>query len=417
MKKFLGIIAVAMIMVLILVLAACGKKTDEGTNTSDVEKQPNKIMKIGSLQPFSGPLAQMGEAVHRDMEAYVAVINEEGGLKVGDDTYTIELYKGDDNGTPEGAAQAGRDLVENKGVIALTGHWTYGGPVLADYLTPKKIFFMLTKATNYDPARMPYYAFNTDDSQIIGPHIKSALTYLKDVKVMAFTTADVAWPTMQMGIDPVLEYLHEQGIQTVTEQYAATTMDFTTHLEILKNKNVDTIYSWGAKSQEANMLKVINESKLGIRFIGAAENLDTKEFIEMTGKEAAQGSLHGYTPPWEFKETKIAPETLDLAMKIKAKYEEMFNEPHAYTGSFGYGTGTMQLLFLAMQKAGTIDPDEVMKAMEGGTFDLFWGTQTLGGKQTHGRDVFGGMPGGLGVIEGDGVKFVAESPLRGQDIP
>lgn len=48
-----------------------------------------KVLKIGSVMPFSGPGAMWGQLIRPVLEIYADEINKDGGLKVGDDMYKI----------------------------------------------------------------------------------------------------------------------------------------------------------------------------------------------------------------------------------------------------------------------------------------------------------------------------------------
>ncbi|MHB1126917.1 MAG: ABC transporter substrate-binding protein [Bacillota bacterium] len=310
---------------------------------------------------------------------------------------------------------AARHLIENKGVSAIVGYWGSSLPSLANVMTPQKIIFIGTKPVNYNPQTMPYVAFSHTDEQIIVPQMTSILKYFKNVKVLGISTGQGGEENMAVGLEAVKEKLMPQfGItKIVKESYPPATSDFTQHVEKMNQQGVDTIYSWGFPSQEAAIEKSIYEMGLKdkMRFAGAGTLVDPKEYINVAGYEATQGNLHGYQAPWEMKETKVAPAVLEMTNRIRQAYQEKYNKEMLYAGAFDYLIGGMVLYFEALKKAGTTDPDAVMQAIEGGTFDLFIGTYTLSGKQTYGRNVFVGTTGGMGAIQGEKPVLVAESPL------
>ncbi|MHB8084567.1 MAG: hypothetical protein ACYDHZ_01930, partial [Dehalococcoidia bacterium] len=64
----------------------------------------------------------------------------------------------------------------------------------------------------------------------------------------------------------------------------------------------------------------------------------------------------------------------------------------------------------AMTKAGSTDPDAIMKAIQGGTFSTTTGTYTMSGAKTYGSPIVFGTPGALSQIKGDKEVFLSESP-------
>lgn len=71
----------------------------------------NKTIEIGAIMPISGPISFLGVAFVRGYELAINEVNEKGGLRIGNDTYTFELTYEDSKLSPEGAAQAARKLV------------------------------------------------------------------------------------------------------------------------------------------------------------------------------------------------------------------------------------------------------------------------------------------------------------------
>src|SRR5271157_6066768 len=87
-----------------------------------------KVLKIGTTMPLSGPAAGWGLGFSRMNALFAEDVNARGGLKIGDDIYKIETIAYDNKAQPAQAAEAAIRLVnEDKiqylvgGVIAATG--------------------------------------------------------------------------------------------------------------------------------------------------------------------------------------------------------------------------------------------------------------------------------------------------------
>ncbi|MBU2515223.1 ABC transporter substrate-binding protein [bacterium] len=70
-----------------------------------------KELKFGAIMPISGPISFLGVAFVRGYELAIDDVNKNGGLKIGNDVYKFNLVYEDSKLSPEGAAQAARKLV------------------------------------------------------------------------------------------------------------------------------------------------------------------------------------------------------------------------------------------------------------------------------------------------------------------
>jgi len=61
--------------------------------------------------PLSGPISIVGVGLSRAVELYFDKVNEEGGLKIGGNTYKLKLYIEDSKHDPTVAATAAKKLV------------------------------------------------------------------------------------------------------------------------------------------------------------------------------------------------------------------------------------------------------------------------------------------------------------------
>ena len=79
-------------------------------------------LRIGFVSPVSGVLAELGNAMRNGGQYAVDEINAQGGLKIGDKTYTLKYVVGDSEGVPERAVAAARQLIEVEKVHAIIGY-------------------------------------------------------------------------------------------------------------------------------------------------------------------------------------------------------------------------------------------------------------------------------------------------------
>jgi len=385
--------------------AACAPKEEEAEL---------KTLKIGCPMAFSGPASAWGLALRPSMDIYAELINEDGGIKIGDDYYKIELYYADDEYTAEGASRAGRELVYTDKVDFVLGYWAPNDAEIAAVTEPEKIIFFAhgTVPADWDATEHPY-TFMTNASIVLsyGQPLAIVDAY-PDTEKVGF----LVWenPQVDAMIEITTNKLETVGVDCVSVIYPIGTSDFTTYLAKLYEEDIDTLFHWSTVGEFAMACKQGHEAGYDWHYAQPGTMIDVDEFIDMAGYDAAQDTMSDWPCPWVMKKQTIKPELLAMAHRIADRYEQEYGEPMTYMGGFGYGLKDMTLLFDALQRAGTTDPDEVQKVLWGGTFDTFIGRWTFHGEQTYKGPVALGYPCCFGKIEGRQLVYAGEAPV---DIP
>ena len=93
------------------ILGACTPKPISG----------EKTLKIGGCLPLTGPASVAGLAFKQGWDMAVEKINNEGGLKIGADTYKIDLIIEDDKASPEASTTAATKLCYQDNVKFVLG--------------------------------------------------------------------------------------------------------------------------------------------------------------------------------------------------------------------------------------------------------------------------------------------------------
>lgn len=101
--------------------AAPDGSTDGGTDTTGAPTASGGTIKIGATIPQTGALGAFGPLIQAGYEKAVKEVNDAGGLTVGDTTYQVELVLRDNKSDGNEAASQARDLVLGDKVVALLG--------------------------------------------------------------------------------------------------------------------------------------------------------------------------------------------------------------------------------------------------------------------------------------------------------
>ncbi|MCE5255196.1 MAG: ABC transporter substrate-binding protein [Actinomycetia bacterium] len=133
-KKSVALLCVfALLVSLGVAVAACGEgeeaattaapttATTGGTETTTAPVGETKTLKIGGIMGLTGPLSIPSLAFMRGWEIYADVVKEAGGVKIGNDTYMIEIIEEDSKGAAEGATTAASKLVNQDQVQFVMG--------------------------------------------------------------------------------------------------------------------------------------------------------------------------------------------------------------------------------------------------------------------------------------------------------
>jgi len=386
-RKLIGLGVVALVLALLLTLApACGKGEGPGPGVTPTPGAPGvtptptpqaKELKIGALCSLSGPAATWGTEILEGIK-WAADKYNATGFKVGADTYVIKIVKGDDKFIGSAAAEEIIRMISGEGIHYVTGPiGTYAaiGPIAKE----GKCF-----------------VFNVTNSELIGPHNPylligaapvrtwyptfwdQAYKFYPQIKTVAIVTPD---PTTY---DPHLaseKGAHERhGTEVVmTKRYTIFASDYYPVLTPVVAKNPDCVsFCAGNKGDIDLMIKQIRE--LGYRgIIASGAHGDPQSTIDVAGCKYAEGFLMN-DPDYS---SKLYPES---TRKLYAEFQRTHpGRPLALTTYLGYGS--IDLYVQAIQKAGSTDPDEVMKVLDDPNFEFqYFGMPgvTLGGFETFG---------------------------------
>lgn len=100
-------------------IAGCSQLTGGGGDT----------LKLGAINPLSGPSAQFGEMVQEVQSAWADQINENGGIDVGGEMLEVEIVEYDDEAKNDQARSAAERLATVDEVSAIISTWRSTGAI------------------------------------------------------------------------------------------------------------------------------------------------------------------------------------------------------------------------------------------------------------------------------------------------
>lgn len=413
LKKYTVPVSLVLILV-ILTITACASPSVQ----PPVEA---KILKIGNIQPLSTLAGVLGQGGSAALEVYVDEINKDGGLKVGDDTYKIEMYFADGPVLPPSAdVAAARSLVYEKGVKAIVGYYGLANPSIASITTPEKVIFIQSTLNmgTYVPDQHLYSIFGYPNLEAAGFQAVLVMKSFPQAKVLCWLSAEGGNQNIEASrAGWNAEFERKYHFKSVSVSYPVGTMDFVPYLTKAAELKADVIFT--VYSTIAVGLMAKQASQMGYKFIFAQNGpiLDIQQLKGVAGStEAIQNICSDYSYPWVLKETKVSPKYLDMANRIRTAYKNKLNiEPSA--GAMSINCNMLGQYLEAVQQAGTIDADAAMNTFRGGTIDTFVGTYKLSGEKLYGANVVFGYPCCMSIIKGEEQVYLGENPLTDSDNP
>ena len=355
----------AVVAALALVLAGCGSK-GETTNTA-----PTGTLTLGASISLTGSLAREGILTQEGYDVCVKVVNDKGGVPVGGQKLKLEIKYQDDTSKPDTAAQI-MDQFNDQGTKLILG--PYGsattrsaaaaveknGQVMADSSGAddaiftqgyKRTFAVLSPATLY--ATSMVLAIN----ELATPKPTS----------IAFISADDGFS--KTATTAAVQKAKDLGFTVIpTELVPNGTNDVSAALTKIKPANPDVIIVSAHLAEGVATVK--QSAQLGIKPKAFAETVapPTPDFISALGP-AAEGVL-GSTQ-WTLKtegKDKWFGSAADYAKSFAAQFKGREVEYHG-----AEATAACLALVLAVEKAGTIEPNKVRDAIAALDEQTFFG--------------------------------------------
>jgi len=326
-----------------------------------VAKDP---LKIGVPTIQSGTYAVVGAELLKAIEFAVSEANEKGGV----DGRQVEFRALDTEAKPEIARKQAEKLALD-GYNVLTGIVTSGEtlalmPMLDRWNAVQVISVSKTDAitgANCSPLAFRTNRQDSMDAAVIKPWLQSR----KEAK-WAVVAADYTWGR---GVAKVFrESAGQTGKQVVVELNPQLgTNDFAAFIQQIKASGVDAV--WVALGGR-DAINFVNQSKE----FGLLPSTTMAGVAYITdGSIASLGSVaKGLFAIINYSSTLDTPENKKFVEAWKKKYNG--ETPSNYQGEQYVG---LQIIFQAVERAHSVAPKDIARAIHGGTFDTILGKLTM----------------------------------------
>jgi len=276
-------------------------------------------LKIGFVGVTSGPAAAWGTSNVRSMQTLAAMLNDKGGVKIGDKTYDVEIVTFDDQKDPKRAI-AGMEKMAQEGIHYVVGPNVDDGAAAVRPVAEQNgiIYFPYSfpKALYTPPASNAVLGMVANYQS--GPAIYKYLMDKKGVKKVAFVAANESDPLSQR--DGGVEAAKALGLDVVSSDvtFQVDTTDFTpVLLPVIKTQPDLLVLSGVAPANAPQLIRSARE--LGYQGLISAETAQDAAVLEQGAGELANGfiSVGGASTP------EIAS---DYMKEFVDRYTQMFGE-------------------------------------------------------------------------------------------
>jgi branched-chain amino acid transport system substrate-binding protein len=360
--------------------------------------------------PISGPLGIIGLTWDRGFDMAAEWLNGQGGLKVGGDKYLIQFIHEDSKASPEASAAAANKLVYQDKVKFVMGEvFNPDSQAIYDVTQPAGVLHVETYTM--DPYAEDQWGIGADKPLLV-----------------------LLMPSITLSYDSFFDYLHENYPNVKTLAYGVANYPF----DRMVKEAVDSaeakgfevaggeVLDYGMTDFYPFMTSVLAYQPDGIFIIhGGGPDLVAVEIkaareLGFTGPIMSLGSASPVLVPSTvgaensydiiFNQAYgAAPEATAKMKEVKALWEAKY-PGEGFVDDALMAWDEAWVLAQAIEKANSLDPEAVVKALEGmnkpGDLQTTFGPGCMGGLQTLGVNGMLVRPFPVTVIQGGEINMV-----------
>ncbi len=346
-------------------LAGCGSKGSSSDQAGD-----SGTLKIGAPLSLTGSLAREGQLTKEGYQLCQQKVNAKGGVKVGDKKLKLKIKYQDDKSEPDTAAQL-VDQFNDQGVKLLLSSYGSSNVAAQAPAVERNGQVMADSAGADDKIFNQGY---TRTFGVLSPSSEYASSIVKAIhdmakpqpKTIAFLSADDGFS--KTGAKAALAQAKKLGYEVLPiEYFAAHATDVSSSLTKIKGDKPDVVI--GTVHIEEGVAIVKQSNELGIEPMAFGETVapPSPDFSKSLG-DAADGVFgSSQWSPTTKGQDKYFGTAKDYAAAIKKKFG---HEPDYHDAEASAGCLAM---VLAVEHAGSTDPDKVRDAMAALDTESFFG--------------------------------------------
>jgi branched-chain amino acid transport system substrate-binding protein len=350
----------------VVATAGCGSKGAAGTGGSDSD-----TVVVGASLSLTGSLAREGQLTKEGYQLCQQKVNDAGGVDVGGTKMPLKIKYQDDTSEPDVAARL-VDQFNDQGIKLILSSYGSANTEAQAAVIERNGQVMVDSAGADDQIFAQGYKRTF---AVLSPASEYAASIIKAIdeladprpKTVAFLSADDGFS--KTGAEGGMAAAKEAGFEVLpVEYFPAGSTDVSSALTHVKGQHPDVII--GNVHLEEGVAIIKQSKELGITPMGFGETVapPTPDFVKTLG-QAAEGVLGSS----QWTETTTGQDKyFGTAKDYAADIEEKFG--HAPDYHDAEASAACLAMVLAVEKAGSTEPDAVRDALAGMDTESFFGT-------------------------------------------
>jgi branched-chain amino acid transport system substrate-binding protein len=275
MRKITACLVIVSILLAGLVFVSCGKKAEP-------------IIKIGINAPITGDIPKVGEGTRFAAQMWLEQIQQQGGLKVGDTVYPVQLVIEDNESKAESAVKANTKMITEDEVLIIIGPQASkqavpAGGVANDYQTP----MISPWSTNPDTTTGRPFVFRgcfLDPFQ--GPVVAKFVNDefgLTKAAVLYDVASDYPKGLAEF-FRSAWEQIHGPGSVVAYESFTTRDADFSSQLTKIKNSGAEFLFTPQYYNEVALIVRQARELGFDSPIVGS-DSWGSAETVALCGED------------------------------------------------------------------------------------------------------------------------------------
>ena len=319
-----------------------------------------EILRIGAPLALTGITAKEGTLLKQGYDLWAETINARRGITTGQKNYRVEVVYHDDQSKPQISAELADKLVTQDHVNFLLG--PNGSPTtFADEAIAEKYKIPMMAALGaarrlFSQGYKYVFGINSPASEYAATMLKTAVTLTPKPKTVAILTADDLF-SIEVA-EGAKDWVDRNGLVAVYYQkYPVGTADLSAALTSIKSLHPDVVISSGHLQESVLAMKQAQSLDVDVKFFGFTVGPTTPDFAKALGPAAEYVFASAQWTP----DVKYAGAVFGSAQDYARLFEQKYGFAPDYLSAAGSAAGLA--LQLAIEKAGSIDPQKVRDAL------------------------------------------------------
>jgi branched-chain amino acid transport system substrate-binding protein len=334
------------------------------------------VVRVGAPLPLTGPLSPEGVKQKQGYDLWAETANAKGGIKAGGKTYKVEIVYADyASNTPRGVQTAERMITDDK-VSLLFSPFGSGATKAASGVSEKygipTVAATASSAQVYDQGYKYLFGTFTPNDTLTEPLANIVTKHNANVKRVAILARNDLFP-LAIG-EEMQKSAKKRNLDVVMfEKYAIGTLDHASAITQMRAGRPDWVFATGYINDLILIRKQMKDLGLNAPVVTMIAGPAYKEFVDAVGPLAENiSSAAWWHPAVRYNGNGVFGTTENFNRLWSAKFKDEPDYAQASAAAAG------EILQLAIETAGTIDPAKVRDALAAMNAETFFGRIKFG---------------------------------------